>query len=93
MWLIGVEVEQDTSAPPPKKNPGSAPDTYSQYRKNLDLLEQQSATQPFQWGGALRDDSKSGCVADYLNRGREESVGNDDVSIICAGKQEMARMT
>ena len=22
---IGVEVEQDTSAPPPKKNPGSAP--------------------------------------------------------------------
>jgi len=26
MWLIGVEVEQETSAPPPKKNPGSAPD-------------------------------------------------------------------
>ena len=26
MWFIGVEVEQDTSAPPPKKNPGSAPD-------------------------------------------------------------------
>ena len=27
MWFIGVEVEQDreTSAPPPKKNPGSAP--------------------------------------------------------------------
>ena len=25
MWLIGVEVEQQTSAPPPKKNPGSAP--------------------------------------------------------------------
>ena len=25
MWLIGVEVEQGTSAPPPKKNPGSAP--------------------------------------------------------------------
>ena len=25
MWLIGVEVEQETSAPPPKKNPGSAP--------------------------------------------------------------------
>ena len=24
-WLIGVEVEQETSAPPPKKNPGSAP--------------------------------------------------------------------
>ena len=25
MWFISVEVEQDTSAPPPKKNPGSAP--------------------------------------------------------------------
>ena len=24
MWSIGVEVEQQTSAPPPKKNPGSA---------------------------------------------------------------------
>ena len=27
MWFIGVEVRQDRSAPPPKKNPGSAPDT------------------------------------------------------------------
>ena len=26
MLFIGVEVEQETSAPPPKKNPGSAPD-------------------------------------------------------------------
>ena len=25
MWFIGVELEQETSAPPPKKNPGSAP--------------------------------------------------------------------
>ena len=25
MWFIGVEVEQETSAPPPKINPGSAP--------------------------------------------------------------------
>ena len=25
MWFIGVEVEQETSAAPPKKNPGSAP--------------------------------------------------------------------
>ena len=28
IWFIGVEVEQETSAPPPKKNPGSAPGTY-----------------------------------------------------------------
>ena len=26
MWFIGVEVDQETSAPPLKKNPGSAPD-------------------------------------------------------------------
>ena len=25
MWFIGVGVEQETSAPPPKKNPGSVP--------------------------------------------------------------------
>ena len=25
MWFIGVKVEQETSAPPPKKNPGSVP--------------------------------------------------------------------
>ena len=25
-WFTGVEVEQETSAPPPKKNPGSAPE-------------------------------------------------------------------
>ena len=27
------------------------------------------------------------------NRGREESVGNDDVSIVCARKYEMVRIT
>ena len=27
-----------------------------------------------------------------LNRGQEESVGNDDVSIVCARKYEMVRM-
>ena len=28
-----------------------------------------------------------------LNRGRKESVGNDDVSIVCARKHKMVRMT
>ena len=28
MWFIDVEVEQETSAPPPKKNPESAPDIH-----------------------------------------------------------------
>ena len=30
MWFIGIEVEQETSAPPPKNNPGSAPE-YSKW--------------------------------------------------------------
>ena len=34
MWFIGVEVEQETSAPPPKKNPGSAPE-YDSYKKPI----------------------------------------------------------
>ena len=28
MWFIDVEVEQETSAPSPKKNPGSAPELF-----------------------------------------------------------------
>ena len=32
MWFIGVEVQQETSAPPPKKNPGSAPGLLIEYR-------------------------------------------------------------
>ena len=30
MWFIGVDVEQEMSAPPPKKNPGSAPERVNQ---------------------------------------------------------------
>ena len=33
MWFIGVEVEQETSAPPPEKNPGSAPGDGGEKRK------------------------------------------------------------
>ena len=32
MWFTGVEVEQETSAPRPEKNPGSAPG-YISYAK------------------------------------------------------------
>ena len=37
MWFIGVgvEVEQETNAPPPKKNPGSAPDVNAIYREQF----------------------------------------------------------
>ena len=46
MWFIGVEVERETSATPPKKNPGSAPVNCMEYNQ-LDKLDQQSATRPF----------------------------------------------
>ena len=36
MWFIGVEVEQETSAPPPKKNPGSAPALLSMVNERLE---------------------------------------------------------
>ena len=32
MWFIGVEVERKTSAPPPKKNAGSAPVLYIRFK-------------------------------------------------------------
>ena len=32
-------------------------------------------------------------ISMFLNRGREESVGNGDVSIVCTRKYEMVRMT
>ena len=35
MWVIGVEVEQETSAPPPEKNPGSAPEFRAIFRVML----------------------------------------------------------
>ena len=36
MWFIGVEVEKETSAPPPKKNPGSAPVTA--FHNNIEIF-------------------------------------------------------
>ena len=38
MWFIGVEVEQETNAPPPKKNPGSAPVEVIDTEKNFQLI-------------------------------------------------------
>ena len=37
MWFIGVEVEQETSAHPPKKNPGSAPE-YKNFKSQKKCL-------------------------------------------------------
>ena len=36
MWFIGVEVEQETSAPPPEKNPGSAPERCAKSHRDRD---------------------------------------------------------
>ena len=47
MWFIGVEVEQETSAPPPKKNPGSAPVNGITEVKMADYQENVSSCLPF----------------------------------------------
>ena len=36
MCFISVQVEQETVAPPPKKNPGSAPENFD--AKSLDIV-------------------------------------------------------
>ena len=44
MWFIGVEVEQETSAPPPKKDPGTAPETLLKMRPNYSPSSRENAT-------------------------------------------------
>ena len=39
MWFIGVEVEQEMSAPPPKKNPGSPPANVPVFQMFTELVE------------------------------------------------------
>ena len=38
MWFIAVEVEQETRAPPPKKNPGSAPEQEGSVKRCQDKV-------------------------------------------------------
>ena len=44
MWFIGVEVERETSAPPPKKNPGSAPGEQAELLITINLLKSNNKT-------------------------------------------------
>ena len=44
MWFIGVEVERETSAPPPKKNPGSAPGDQAELLITINLLKSNNKT-------------------------------------------------
>ena len=37
VWFIGVEVEQERSAPPLKKNPGSAPELINPLNPNIKI--------------------------------------------------------
>ena len=46
MRFIGVEVEQETSAPPPKKNPGSAPDENTKPMKAHETYDTTKHTKP-----------------------------------------------
>ena len=38
MWFIGLEIEQETSPPPPKKNPGSAPGMFVSHVSRVPML-------------------------------------------------------
>ena len=46
MWFIGVEVAQETTAPPPNKNPGSTPDVQIYFLKKPNQFNQRA--QPVQ---------------------------------------------
>ena len=61
MWLIGVEVEQETSAPPPKKNPGAAPEADSVGKVVRRPESETQLAKPVK----LRDSSTS-CLTEYL---------------------------
>ena len=74
MWFIGVEVEQETSAPPPKKNPGSAP-VNCNYLVNSDHKELKSILTAFGLKQLIKDptrvtqDSRSLTSSTPTNRG------------------------
>ena len=56
MWFIGVEVEQETSAPPPKKNPESAPAHHcftARVANQFCFRVLIAATKPMNWGNIL----------------------------------------
>ena len=68
MWFIGVELEQETSAPPPKENPGSAPEAveYAAAEYSDSTHDTSSATSPIHTngvGGLLRSS-----VASFMRR-------------------------
>ena len=62
MCFIGVEVEQETSAPPPKKNPGSAPERAESPSIKITVLTflvKKSKTQAFRDVDILKISEKS----------------------------------
>ena len=63
MWFIGVEVEQETSAPPLKKNPGSAPVLWSWV---LELYVKQSLIVTY-WQRSFKIEYKSHYTVSYFS--------------------------
>ena len=55
MWFIGVEVEQETSAPPPKKNPGSAPERFLLLAIKIITRRYYSSRSLWRWGLHFND--------------------------------------
>ena len=61
LWFIGVEVEQEPSAPPPKKNPGSTPAIYITVTSstiNFAPIQVYKTTRVIGWH---RPNAKNGC--------------------------------
>ena len=60
MWFIGDEVEQETNAPPPKKNPGSAPAEPQPHPFPLDSeMVDSSVTLYVNWSGLINSHAGS----------------------------------
>ena len=80
MWFIGVEVEQETSAPPPIKNSGSAPVQYA-FEKGLFTNESQDIIKQylrFNLNGNQDDDENDCIKADDINNDDQDAHSNID---------------
>ena len=68
MWFIGVEVQQEMSAPPPKKNPGFAPVARFIFRMEQGKASKNGQQQMFPSNIDYRDEVILGDLKNTLNK-------------------------
>ena len=66
MWFIGVEAEQETSAPPPKKNPGSAPERFLLLAIKIITRRYYSSRSLWRWGLHFNDRLTKKLLGDFI---------------------------